>query len=315
MEAHLVKTGSGHQWLLLPMIPCDHKQGARYGRLLTLVSLLTRLGVQVGGTPYGVGIWNTPFFHQKFDRTQRDALRQAKEDTDPQGLLNPGKFFGIRSRYAGAPGLLLHRAFVRPGLALLSGFAPLLSPFLGAGAAPPPPDPGHYPSDMPDEGLLAKTLAGCTQCGNCVVVCPAYRVSQHEGTTARIKLRLVDKLLAGEGVTQEESDTAFICTHCGECERVCQTHLPLVRAWDALEDRLASTHGRPEEKIREFVDGLGSNPVYLRMLGITPFRSGAAVAASAPPMPTWRSREVASGKLPGPSAGRRGVALPIPGAR
>ena len=298
MEAHLVKEGGGHRLLLLPMIPCDRRDGRRYAALLTLVSLLTRLGIKVGGRPYGVGIWNTPFARQRFGATRLAELAAEKRRVDPRAVLNPGKMFGIGSSYGGLTGLVLHPAFVTPGLALLDRTLPLLGGFVGKGRDGSVADPGHYPETMEESAFAAKTLLGCTQCGNCVVVCPAYQVTLHEGTTARAKLRLLGELLEGREVTGHESDTAFICTHCGECERVCQTHLPLVRAWDVLEARLAGKHGRPEPAIRAFVDGLGGHPAYLKMIGSTPYRSGAPQAGATVAAPTWVPRIVASGKWP-----------------
>ncbi|MFN7972729.1 MAG: FAD-binding protein [Acidobacteriota bacterium] len=327
-EAHLVKDGAAYRWLLLPMIPCDRRDGRRYATLLPLVALLTRLGVKLGGRPYGVGIWNTPFVKNRFSPSELDAIAAMKRRDDPRGVLNPGKFFALGTRLGGIPGIAMRPAIVGAGLALLDGMLPVLAPLrTGGGQAPAFRHtsseaagdlsiPGHYPASMPEDRFLEKTLLGCTQCGNCIVVCPAYQVSLDEGTTARAKLRIAGKLLASEPVTKHESDTAFICTHCGECERVCQTHLPLVRAWDAIEGRLASRHGRPEEAIKSFVDSLGTHPSYLKMIGSDPYRSGAPVSEQ-PHAPTWAAREVASGKLPGPRGQRREdpwarVTLPAP---
>ena len=78
-----------------------------------------------------------------------------------------------------------------------------------------------------EEFDLARAVDDCTYCGNCISVCPAYTVTGHEQTTARGKLFLASRFLAGEEVEKSESDWAFHCTLCAACADVCQTEIPL----------------------------------------------------------------------------------------
>ncbi|MDZ7262839.1 MAG: hypothetical protein ONB05_12140, partial [candidate division KSB1 bacterium] len=96
-------------------------------------------------------------------------------------------------------------------------------------------------------------------------------VTRHEGVTPRSELRLARRVVRGGWVSKEESDRCFLCTLCGACEEVCQTELPLREAWKELEKILTQKHGRPEEKIREFIDGLGQNSAYLELIGSEPY--------------------------------------------
>ena len=111
----------------------------------------------------------------------------------------------------------------------------------------------------------------CTSCGNCIAVCPAYQVTQHEGVAARSKLRLARRIAKGEIVAEGESHQAFLCTLCGACEDVCQSKLSLVEAWEELEKSLAAQHGRPEDSIREFIESLSTHPAYLKLIQSEPY--------------------------------------------
>lgn len=62
---------------------------------------IVEFGVRSGGSPYGIGIWNTHYAKQVFG-PELKRLRQLKRETDRLGILNPGKFFSLRTN-AGVP--------------------------------------------------------------------------------------------------------------------------------------------------------------------------------------------------------------------
>jgi ferredoxin len=61
---------------------------------------------------------------------------------------------------------------------------------------------------------------------------------------------------------------AFMCLRCRACSEVCQAQLPLMDAWEQLESMLAVQHGRPEEKIRQFLSDVERNPEYTQFVGL-----------------------------------------------
>ncbi len=66
--------------------------------------------ISLGGIPYGVGIWNTPFSRMILG-SDYEALRQVKIETDRFGLINSGRFFGLKSGWGiPVPGFLLKGA-------------------------------------------------------------------------------------------------------------------------------------------------------------------------------------------------------------
>jgi FAD/FMN-containing dehydrogenase len=59
---------------------------------LTVRTSLAAIGV--GGRPYGLGIWNSPFSKSVLGQ-ERKHLEMIKNDTDRLRILNPGKFFSL----------------------------------------------------------------------------------------------------------------------------------------------------------------------------------------------------------------------------
>ena len=55
---------------------------------------LVARGLKAGGTPYGIGLWNSPYSKQILGRDFRD-LSRIKREIDRLGLFNPGKAFAM----------------------------------------------------------------------------------------------------------------------------------------------------------------------------------------------------------------------------
>ncbi|MFQ6093236.1 MAG: FAD-binding protein [bacterium] len=261
-EAHLIKDGDESKVLMLTMFNCDRRKLLQYIVYLSLVPMITRLGIRSGGRPYGIGIWNVPFFASRFSPKRARRLLEFKRRVDPHNILNPRKFTAIRSRYGNIPAKIFQPLFFNTSMDLLLFLSPVIGQLLR------PLGLGAIRKEAP---WLEVISLECTNCGNCIAVCPAYQMTRHEGVVARSKLRLARRVVRGETVAERESNQAFLCTLCGACEEVCQTQLPLVEAWGELEKILEAQYGRPEEKIREFVDNLGGNPAYLKLIGSDPY--------------------------------------------
>ena len=54
--------------------------------------------------------------------------------------------------------------------------------------------------------IIELNLHACAKCGNCMAECPAYLVTGNEAVTAKGKIALAKKLLAGQKVTQRRSN-------------------------------------------------------------------------------------------------------------
>ncbi len=276
------------EWVTIVSFPCDAARRLDYLHRLLLVQLLVHLGVRRGGRPYGLGIWNTPFAPFARPAVERRRLAQRKRALDPQRRLNPGKFFRVRTRFFGLPGLALRGPLFRLGLHGVRWLSPLHG-LLARLLAARPAGPWAVPDAEEQDGarLLGETAARCTFCGACVAACPAYLLTRDELVTGRAKLALHATRARGEAVSEQEAARIFQCLDCGLCEEVCQTRLPLTACYHRLEARHVAAHGMPIEIIHAFAEQVDAEREQaLRAFGLDlPAWAGSARTADLPRLP------------------------------
>jgi ferredoxin len=217
--------------------------------------MLTKVAVELGAEPYGLGLWNAAFVSDLYSSAKRRDLKAYKARVDPNNILNPGKFFGVGSK--GISSLIFHPAVFGPAMRIMV----LMAPVIGKVAT------SLLGRDEKIDNLdLELSLHACAKCGNCLAVCPAYLVTGNEAVTAKGKIALAKKLQAGQKVTREEAVNAFMCMRCKACEEICQTNLELMTLWDALEKRLADQFGWPETEIAEYLKMVDASDEYWEMV-------------------------------------------------
>ncbi len=256
IEVIVSRSGNNFNYLVIVSFSCDYTKSAHYALSLLLIQMMVRLATRYGGYPYGIGIWNSPFIKSKYTRDYLKRLKTDKNTMDQNKILNPHKFFKIKGRFFGIPALLL-RADIFP---VILTFAHFFSPVLGFCATlirPKQPNRWDVPNKE-DQGelLLNQSFQRCTSCGSCVSVCPAYHLTHDELVTGRTKLRMAEAMINGVELNLEEAHAPFQCLHCGLCEEVCQTRLPLRECYLVLEDRIENQYGSPVETIKKFIEDL-----------------------------------------------------------
>ncbi len=256
LEAHGV---GPHRILLMPHFLCEPTRSLRYLLALVLTSLLTQMAVNEGGEPYGLGIWNSPFIRSKFDVQSLSALIRWKDQIDPGHLFNPCRYFRVRTRFFNIPGLVFGPSVFRFLMRVLIAVSPLWA-WVGRLLT------SRKETPLRDLTAMERAAMLCSRCGSCLAVCPAYLVRRDEALVARSKLRLVDRLARGESLSSEEANKVFLCLHCHACERVCQSRIELVRAWEELEKTVASKYGTPVDNIAEFIKDVDESDEYQRMV-------------------------------------------------
>ena len=251
--------------LVILSFGCDYSRKLHYILSLLFIQLLVRMAVRCQGYPYGIGIWNTPFVGSKYKKDFLDTLQRNKQAVDPDEMLNPSKFFKIKGRFFSIPALFMRPLSFRMILAVAHFFAPVIG--LAARLLGPKES---YNWDVPakeDEqgrSLLHQCAQRCTSCGSCISVCPAYHITKDELVAGRTKLRMAEELMNGVELERTEIHSPFQCLHCGLCEEVCQTHLPLRDCYLVLEDWIESRFGSPAETVQRFVEKLDSNRGYIK---------------------------------------------------
>lgn len=242
--------------LIMSTFLCDSRK-LKYYVNMPLVSMLTQMAVSMGAQPYGLGIWNAPFINHLLTPGKKRELLAYKAAVDPNGIMNPGKYLGVTSKWKNIPALIFHPFVFGVSMNLLN----LSAPAIGKIAT------WLFGKDKHIDNLdLELSTHACAKCGNCMAVCPAYLVTKNEAVTAKGKVALAKKLLTDKDVTKEEAFNAFLCMHCKACEEICQTNLELMMLWDAVEKRIEDKFGRPENEIREFLKTIDDSREYWDMV-------------------------------------------------
>jgi len=253
-EAHIL---SDKEALVLSFFLTDQRQPLMYTIHAVLSMLITRTGTGLKGRPYAIGIWNQPFSSFVISRDRMDELKRVNRELDPEDLFNPGKFLSKRTKLSGPLSIFLKERMTLFALGSILGFASL------AGRV----SSRMFSSrDVKGPTDLELSTYACARCGACVNVCPAFMVAGRESVTGRGKLLTARKLLSKSAVDEDEIKELFLCMKCHACEEVCQTRLPLLSAYEELEDLAEARYGRPKELIGGFVAEVEASLVYERML-------------------------------------------------
>lgn len=240
-EATLI---SRNEAVVFTIFPTDPEKLAHLLHLLLTYSL-SHIAVSCGGRPYGIGVWNLPLLRRRFSRKDHEQRRLFKREADPLNLINPAKSYSPDWRISSPLKLGYSLA------ALLSGVNPLLKAFSGI-----------LNSEQKEK---SSQVEACSNCGACVNLCPSYLINRTEIVSAKGKLFLLKELQRGSRVPPSVAQKAFLCIHCRLCEYACQSKLELMPVWDTLEQEVEKIFGRPEDKIKEFIKQVESDPACSRL--------------------------------------------------
>ena len=123
VESHIV--GKDRALLMLTYMS-DVREPKTYLTHISLIPVLTRLGLKFGGVPYGIGIWNTPFINDKYDTKTLELYRAYKKEVDPNNILNPNKFFAVKTKMANIPGIMFKPRIFGPLIRISATVTPIL---------------------------------------------------------------------------------------------------------------------------------------------------------------------------------------------
>ncbi len=255
-EGHM--SGPG-EIVLMSFFLSGEKEKLRYLFHMALSGMIGKLGLNMGGRPYGLGIWNSAFAPEKYGEKELKEYLSFKKETDPKSTLNPAKWLDSKKKGLLLSRVLFSRVFFGGGMDLLIAFSPLVGLLAKASKA-------KRGSGLSEMSGMERAALICSRCGSCVKVCPAYLATRDERVTARSKLELVRRLMAKEKIGQDQAERVFLCMHCKACEKICQNELHLTEVWDELEERLKSIYGWPKEALEEFVASVEASKEYEEIL-------------------------------------------------
>ena len=171
--------------LIMTNFLCDSRK-LKYYIDLPLTMVLTQTAVSMGAEPYGLGIWNAGFINYLYSKEKKQKLLAYKAKVDPNNIMNPGKFFEIKSKFFNIPAVVFRPAIFSFSIKILIVLAPVIGKIATL----------LMGKDKKIDSLdFELTTHACAKCGNCIAVCPAYLVTGNEEVTAKGKIALAIKLI------------------------------------------------------------------------------------------------------------------------
>jgi len=113
--------------LIMTTFLCDSRK-LKYMVHMPLVSMLTQAAVSMGAQPYGLGIWNAAFVNHLLSPERQRDIRAYKAKVDPRGIMNPGKYLRVASKFMNIPALLFHPAVFSLSMTLMILLSPVVGP-------------------------------------------------------------------------------------------------------------------------------------------------------------------------------------------
>jgi len=185
------------------------------------------IACQHGGCPYSTGLYFTRYARQNLGEEKVKRLHEYKTQTDPDGILNPGKILPENRN----PRLL--------GLTMRLGQSS--QPLLNVGRKLFSHQP-KLAKKIPPQ--LAYEAYACAQCGYCIDVCDQYYGRQWESETSRGRWYFLRQYLEGKAeFNQMMLDSFLLCTTCQRCNQVCQVGIPIQQMWDKMRGLVIQEKG------------------------------------------------------------------------
>ncbi len=98
---------------------------------------------------------------------------------------------------------------------------------------------------MPANDILIRDMTGkCTNCGNCRIVCPVFKIKGSEQFSSRGRINLIRGLVEKDlRPTKELKERIFCCLDCRQCISYCPSDVDYVKIMSSVKLKLKSRTG------------------------------------------------------------------------
>lgn len=189
---------------------------------------VNEIAKKVGGRAFASGMYLTPESEAIFGKPLLERVVAFKKETDPSGILNPGKI--LPPKYdPDSPVKLIARAVGSArGVAGMGGA--LGRVMTGNGAVKKISD---LPNDM-ENGAFA-----CASCGFCRGVCTVFAPDPWEDNSPRGKWYMLKEYAKGNLAFDQAMATKInLCTTCKRCDTVCEVSLHMAHEFMGVKPYL-----------------------------------------------------------------------------
>jgi len=222
---HGTLANGGRESLIMVYILDDER---RRGYPLTYSKRLLPIEIakKLGGRVYSIGMYFTDEAESYFSRAKLLKSYQFKKETDPEGIMNPGKVFPP-SLDKGSPIKKLN-LLIRLGKKT-QGLVARIDKLLGGR----PLGKSVSTKTLLGKQALSKEIAwdsvACARCGYCRTQCRLFGALGWESASPRGIFRFLRESLKGKLEMDERiADMISLCTMCGGCDSICQINAPIM---------------------------------------------------------------------------------------
>ena len=190
---------------------------------------VNEIAKKVGGRAFASGMYLTPESEAIFGKELLERVVAFKRQTDPAGILNPGKVLPIKYD-PDSPVKLIARAV---GSARgVSGIGGALGRVMNGGG-----NGARKISDLPnhmEDGAFA-----CASCGFCRSVCTVFAPDPWEDNSPRGKWYMLKEYAKGNLEFDQAMATKInLCTTCKRCDTVCEVSLHMAHEFMGVKPYL-----------------------------------------------------------------------------
>jgi Fe-S oxidoreductase/FAD/FMN-containing dehydrogenase len=214
--------------VILGFIPADQRKFSYnfvFGLSLTVMSIAEKCG----GRAYTTGLYYASKAESVLGKERLARLKAFKKQTDPLGILNPGK--------------VLEGGGLATFMRLAAKLEPLIRPFGNNVVTQIGERPLKKVKDIPAD--VAWYAYACSQCGYCVDECDQFYGRGWESQSPRGKWYWLREYMEGqEKWDQFMVDTMVVCTTCELCNHRCSASLPIEPSWMKLRGQLIQEEKR-----------------------------------------------------------------------
>ena len=190
--------------------------------------VVNEIAKKVGGRAFASGMYLTPESEAIYGRDLLERVVAFKHETDPAGILNPGKVLPIKYDPTSPVKLIARAVGSARGVSGIGGA--LGRVMAGGGEAKKISD---LPNDM-ENGAFA-----CAGCGFCRGVCTVFAPDPWEDNSPRGKWYMLKEYAKGNLEFDQAMATKInLCTTCKRCDTVCEVSLHMAHEFMGVKPYL-----------------------------------------------------------------------------
>lgn len=190
---------------------------------------VNEIAKKVGGRAFASGMYLTPESEAIFGKAVLERVVAFKRETDPSGILNPGKVLPIKYDPDSPVKLIARAVGSARGVAGIGGALGRVMQGNGNGTKKISDLPNHM-----EDGAFA-----CASCGFCRSVCTVFAPDPWEDNAPRGKWYMLKEYAKGNLEFDQAMATKInLCTTCKRCDTVCEVSLHMAHEFMGVKPYL-----------------------------------------------------------------------------